>query len=254
MARFFLNGLPAFKLIKALGTLQPFKSKIIKAKKLGDLEEERRQILGAESAWGRKILELFQAELTVIGKENLPEKGPVVFVSNHQGYGDIISLCAGLDKFQFAFIAKAELLKLPFYGEWMELIRCVPIERDDTRASLRAIEEGISLLNQGFSLLIFPEGTRSKGGEMKEFKKGSLRLATKPKVPVIPIAIDGTADLFENHGYVKNGGKVTISILPAIETKDMAREEASQLSKITEDLIREELKRLKGDKVTGSEV
>jgi len=223
------NIVPVIKLYNALKHLAPFKNEITRAREAADFEREREFILKATSTWGKQLLKIYGIDLVVTGRENLPDKGPVVFAANHQGYADIPVTCAALDKFQFGYLAKSDLENLPFYGWWMKHIRSVFIKRDDIRASLQAIDEGIDLVEKGFSLLVFPEGTRSKGGPVAEFKKGSLRLATKPGVPVIPITIKGTHRAFEDHGYIKSGARVDLFIHPAIETKGMDKAAAGLL-------------------------
>ena len=239
LLKIFENIVPAFKLINGLAQLKPYKKGIYQARGEGDFEKERGFILMCTTKWSAYIIKVFAIDLQVSGKENLPEKGPVVFAANHQGYGDIPITCAVLDKFQFGFVAKDTLTKVPYYGKWIRDIRSVFIKRDDPRESLKAIADGIALIEKGFSLLVFPEGTRSKGGPVGEFKKGSLRLATKPGVPVIPITINGTHRIFEDNGYIKNGAKVSITIHPVIETKNMDKTEANNLSAEVERIIKE---------------
>lgn len=231
--------------ISALPKLKKHKKNIYKYRYLEDFDTERDYILKATSTWGRHIVDDLNINLNIIGKENIPEKGPVVFVANHQGYGDIPICCAALDKFQTGFIAKSSLCKLPLYGEWIKNIRSVMIDRDNPRDSLRSIETAINLIKQGFSMVVFPEGHRSKGSEMNEFKKGSLRLATKPGVPVIPISINGTYKLFEEKGYMQGNFKVDFLIHPSIETAGMSRPEASGLAQTVEEIIRKGLEELK---------
>ena len=167
-----------------------------------------------------------------------------MYVANHQGYADIIVLCAALDTIQMGFVAKQELRKVPFYGNWILAIRSVLIERDNPRESLKAISRGIDNIKQGFSMVIFPEGTRSRGPEMGEFKKGALKLATKPKVPIIPVSIDGSYHCFEETGYMK-GGKVRMLIHPAVPTDSLSKEEEHELSDKVEAIIKEGLEKLR---------
>lgn len=231
--------------VSALSELRRHKKNIYKYRDLGDVKKEKEYILKATSTWGQRLLNDLNIDLNVMGKENLPEDGPVVFVANHQGYGDIPVCCAALDKFQTGFIAKSSLSKLPLYGEWIKNIRSVMIDREDPRESLRAIETAIGFIKQGFSIVVFPEGHRSKGHDMGEFKKGSLRLATKPGVPVIPISINGTYKLFEEKGYMQGNFKVDFLIHPPIETANMSRPEASSLASTVEEIIRTGLQELK---------
>jgi len=232
------NIIPAIKLLSSVKGLSGYRKEILAAKASGDLEKEREYILKSTSTWGDNFLKTFDVTLNISGEENIPDKGPVVFVANHQGFVDVPVICAVLKKFQFAFIAKSTLKKIPLYGGWITDIRGVYIDRDDTRKSLEAINEGIDLLNQGFSLVIFPEGFRTQEHRVAEFKKGSLRLATKPGVPVIPITIDGTHHMFEVPGYLKKGVSINIVIHPVIETKGMEKSVANNLSAEVEKIVK----------------
>jgi len=231
------NIIPTIKLYRSLKYLSKFKQNILAARASGDFEKERHYILKSTSVWGKHVVNMFNINLNVEGEENIPQSGPVVFVANHQSFADIPVACALLTNFQFAFVAKRSVEQVPLYGKWIKLIRSVYIDRESARASMRAIDEGIDLINNGFSLLIFPEGERSRCSNMNEFKKGSLRLATKPGVPVVPITIDGAYHVFEEFGYVQQNVPIKVVIHPAIETKDLAKSEANNLSAEVQKII-----------------
>lgn len=233
----------AFWMYFNLRHLRPFHYRIEEFRNSGDAVKEREQILNSTTTWGRGIVKKYKIDLTATGTENIPD-GPVVFVSNHQGYADIPIFGAVVTMKQIGFVAKTSLGKIPVFGEWIRDIRSVFIEREDPRSSLKTIEEGIALLNQGFSLVIFPEGTRSKGPQTGEFKKGSLRLATKPGIPVVPVTINGTYQVFEEEGHVQSGAKVEFYIHPAIETKELSKPEANNLAEKVEEIIKTKLEEL----------
>lgn len=241
--KIFANIPGAIKLINCLKYLKPYKVGIEEAKAAGDVEKEREYILKATSAWGPMVMEMFGTTLNVQGLENLPEKGPVVFMGNHQGYADIFAYCAAFKKFQFGFIAKEELSKIPLYGEWIRRIRSVFIERDDARASLQAINKGIEYIQQGFSLVIFPEGTRSKGPVAGTFQKGSIKLAVKPGVPIIPVSLNGSYRMFEEKGYLK-AAKIDILVHAPLETVNLTRQEEKALAAKVENIILDGVKSL----------
>ena len=226
-----------------LWQIQPDFRRVQRLKAAGNLEEELEAIKYVERKWAQPIIEKIGIKINVTGAEHIPD-GPVAFVSNHQGDLDIMILIAGIDH-QMGFVAKKELQKLPGFGSAISDIRSVFIDREDARASLRAIEEGVQLLNQGFSMTIFPEGTRSKGPQMGEFKKGSLRLATKAEVPVIPITINGSYKSLEETGLPK-AATVDLYIHPPISTKGMPKAEANDLAERVERQIREKLLELQG--------
>jgi 1-acyl-sn-glycerol-3-phosphate acyltransferase len=154
---------------------------------------------------------------------------------------DIPVFFAAVTNKQHGFVAKKSLASLPVFGRWIEEIRSVFIERDDPRASIRAIDEGIGLLRQGFSLVIFPEGSRSGGRGMGEFKKGALRLATKPGAPIVPVTLQGSRQVFEEKGRLQKGCRVRVFIHPHIKTAGLSKQEAGAVSDAVEGLIREKL-------------
>ena len=239
-----LSNLPAFaKLVYCLKYFNPYKKKIEAAKAAGDYEEERKNILAATSSWGPMIMDMFGCDLVVEGLENLPEEGPVVIVGNHQGYADIAAYFAAFRKFQFGFVAKKELAKIPLYGKWMPRIRSVFIERDDPRASLEAIKAGIDLIEKGFSLVIYPEGTRSKGPIPGPFMKGSLKLATKPGVPIVPVSMQGTYKMYEQTGVIRPA-TIRIIVHEPIETKGLSRQEERELNDRVEKIVKDGIREL----------
>ncbi len=245
--KIFANIPGAYKLLYCLKYFRANKKEIIAAREAGDFEREREYILKSTSFWGTKVMEMFGSTVNVQGLENLPDKGPVVLVGNHQGYADIFAYFAAFQKFQFAFVAKENLAKIPFYGEWIRRIRSVFIKRDDPRASLKAISEGIEYIKQGFSLVIFPEGTRSKGPDPGRFHKGSLRLATKPGVPVVPVSLNGSYKMFEEEGYLK-GAEIDIIVHKPIETANLSKEEEKELNDRVEKIIVDGVRELQSRK------
>ncbi len=233
----------ALKFVRCLKYFKAYGRQIDAARAAGDTEKEREYILKSTSLWGSKIMEMFGSSVNVRGLENLPDSGPVVMVGNHQGYADIFAYFAAFTKFQFGFVAKEALGKLPFYGKWIGKIRSVFIERGDHRASLKAINKGIEYIEQGFSLVIFPEGTRSKGPVPGPFQRGALKLATKPGVPIIPVSINGSYRMFEEEGRLK-GAEIDILVHRPIETKGLSRAEEKALGEKVEKIVKDGVKEL----------
>jgi 1-acyl-sn-glycerol-3-phosphate acyltransferase len=191
---------------------------LAKMKKLSPempIAERDRRIHQLPSRWSKTIMKITGSTVEVKGKEYLPE-GPVVFVCNHEGDFDIPVLLAFIDK-PFGFISKVEVKKAPIISSWMEVMNCVFIDRKDRRSAVKSIRDGVEKLKSGHSIVIFPEGTRSKGGPIGEFKAGGLRLAKDAGVPIVPIAIKGTADIFEKNNRLVRPSYVQINICQAIE-------------------------------------
>jgi len=203
----------------------------------GEYEKEREQIRNSTAEWGLGIMKKARVDLQITGLENVPE-GPALFVSNHQGYADIPVLCAALKERAVGFVAKTSLSKIPMFGQWIRDIRSVFLEREDARSSLKTMDEAAEFLKLGFSLVIFPEGTRSKGSVPGEFRKGSLRPALKSGVPVVPVTLNGTYRIFEESGYVKPGMRVTVHFHPHEETQGLSKAAAGELAEKVESTIR----------------
>ena len=144
------NIVPGIKIAAALKWFRVNKKEIYDARAKEDYERERKYILKSTSDWGKNLCRELGIEIDVEGRENLPDSGPAVFIANHQGYADIPVMCAVLDKFQFGFVAKEELKQIPLYGKAILDIRSVLMNRDDTKASVRSIFEGIDLIRKGF--------------------------------------------------------------------------------------------------------
>ena len=208
----------------------------------GDTETVRQLVKKHIPHWSKGILNVTGVRLSVEGLDNIPKDGPCVFVANHRSYYDIPLLLAGLDK-PYGILAKEELGKIPLLNRWMKLLGCVFVQRDDVRASVRALNDATAIVESGRSFIIFPEGTRYKGeeGGAGEFKAGAFRIAVKTGAPVVPVAISGARGLFEAHGNRATPGTVHVRVLPPIQTADMSRAEQKQLPDAVRQTILAEL-------------
>ena len=176
-----------------------------------------------------KYLRITRASFHVHGLERIPE-GAVLFAANHQSYFDLAVFLCHIPKPK-GYMAKASLEKIPVLKYWMHEIKCILIERSDPKRAARALSEAIRTLKGGHSLVIFPEGTRSPGGVMGEFKGGTLKIASKARVPIVPVSIDGTFRILEaNGGNIKRGVQVNVYIHDPIPTADLSKEELEALS------------------------
>ena len=201
-----------------------------RAQAAGDTETVHRLVEQHIPHWSRGILNVTGVRLSVEGLDNIPKEGPCVFVAKHRSYYDIPLLLASLDK-PYGILAKEELAKIPLLSRWMKLLGCVFVQRDDVRASVRALNDATAIVESGRSFIIFPEGTRYKGeeGGAGEFKAGAFRIAVKTSTPVVPVAISGARGLFEAHGNRTTPGTVRIRVLPPIQTAGMSRAEQKEL-------------------------
>ena len=156
-----------------------------------------------------------------------PEGGPFVVVANHQSILDILML-ARLPR-EMKWVAKEELFKIPWVGTMLRMSGDIAIRRGDAESGGEALARAREYLARGMSVMIFPEGTRSAKGTMLPFKSGAFRLAIDAGVPVLPIAVHGTA-----HGMPKGGPWVRpcrayARILEPIPTAGRAQEDVGKL-------------------------
>ena len=213
--------------------------KINSLEKKGETDKRYKYIHDTTSKWAMTHIKASGARVTVHGKENIPTDGPVVFISNHQGNFDIALFMSFIDKPK-GYISKIEMEKIPLISSWMKWMECVFMDRSSLRKSAEAIVEGVKILKKGHSLVIFPEGTRSRGDKVGEFKAGSFKLATKAKVPIIPVTINGSYKLMEETGRVKPAD-VEMFIHKPIETSNLSKEELDTLPDIVVDIIKSKL-------------
>ncbi|MCL2400403.1 MAG: 1-acyl-sn-glycerol-3-phosphate acyltransferase [Defluviitaleaceae bacterium] len=169
------------------------------------------------SRWALGNAQRSGAKFHIEGFENIPKDQAVVFVANHQGDFDIAVFLAYFP-IPHGYVAKIEMLKVPLLRDWMKNMRCIFIDRSSIRQTAGAMLEGIKVLQNGHSLVLFPEGTRSKSTTMGEFKSASFKLAAKAKVPIVPVTIDGTYKIMEENRRFIKPADVYVKIHPAIAT------------------------------------
>ena len=190
--------------------------------------------------WARALLFLSGSSVTVVGRENIPETGGVCLVSNHGSVFDIVLNLAYVGR-PFGFIAKKELLFVPFLNAWISVLGGLFIDRGDLRKGLETIRQGVERLKNGGGILIFPEGHRSRTGSLLPFRPGSFKLATQSGVPIIPVAISNSYQFFEIN-YRLNPVPLRIEYCAPILTENLPPENRKQfLSEEVQRVIKEAL-------------
>lgn len=191
--------------------------------------------------WAFKLmLWITGADISYIGRENVPKDRAVLYVGNHNSYFDILltySQCPGLT----GYVAKSEMLRYPLLRDWMKRLYCVFLDRSDLRAGMQIILTCIDYIKNGISICIFPEGTRSKDGQMQPFHEGSLKMAAKTGCPIIPMAISNSAQIFENHMPFVRPCKVIVEYGAPVYPKELSKEDQKFLGAYTQEKIQEML-------------
>lgn len=184
----------------------------------------------------RSAFWLAGVKVEVEGLENLPDRN-MLYVGNHQSIVDIPVMLGYVPGIK-GFIAKKETKKLPIINWWMEEINCVFLDRHNIRQGIKDMAKAKELLEEGKTLVIYPEGTRSKGDQMGEFKKGSLKIAVQAGVPIVPVAISGSYKIFEENRKIKKG-QVKLKIGQPINIEDLSEEEKKDVSQIAYQRVKE---------------
>jgi 1-acyl-sn-glycerol-3-phosphate acyltransferase len=198
----------------------------------------------AETAWAwaklsaRNLARATSVKVEIFGLENLPDE-PSVITPNHASHFDIAALLGFLPG-NNRFAAKRELFREPVLGMVMKTLGMIPIDRDDPAESIARLNR---LQDRGaFSLIMFPEGTRSPDGRMLDFKKGAFTLAIKLGRPVVPIAIHGTSGVMPRGRYLSIlPGTVVLEVLPRISTAGLGYADRDGLREETARRIRQRL-------------
>lgn len=209
----------------------------VKYKRLGakgKLDEQEAYLHKVSSRWGRDMVKGIGCNVEVIGIDNIPEQN-VLYVANHGGNIDIPLFLGYLPKLK-GFVAKIELEKAPIISTWMKRLNCLFLDRSSIRQSMDMILKGIEMLKNGKTLVIFPEGTRSKGNQLGEFKKGSLQLAVKSGVPVVPVTIENSYKTFEEKKRIK-ATNIKITVHAPIYIDTLSTEQKKNLAEIVRDVI-----------------
>ena len=187
----------------------------------------------------RVILRLAGVTATVIGEENVPDE-PVLFIGNHRSYFDILltySRCKRLT----GYIAKKEMERYLTLTTWMKRLHCLFLDRKNPKEGLKTILQAVDHIKNGISICIFPEGTRNAGEEltMLPFKDGAFKIATKSGCAIVPISLNNTAAIFENHIPKVKKTHVVVEYGAPIYPDQLDKEAKRHIGDRVETIIRE---------------
>ncbi len=239
----FISGPALFKAWREISKFNKNGKKFEELAAAGDVLAEREFVHREEVKCAKAICERLKINLEIKGEENVPVSGPLMVYSNHQSLADILAIiCLFENHFQIGFISKDEWRNLKPLAKAIEYTKSVFLVRGGGREALAAISHSTELLSNGFSLAIFPEGTRSKKHEMGEFKAGAFKFAEKAKVPILPVTLDGGYKTFEETGNYKPNQTIRITVHPLVHIENMDRKQQKEAATQIEETIRSGLK------------
>lgn len=190
--------------------------------------------------WAKILLMMSGVKVYVRGLENIKKNKQYIFVTNHQSYFDILALLATIP-IPFAFVMKEELMEIPLFGKAMEKAGYVGISREDPRRAIAGMKRAEKKVKEGFSLVIFPEGTRSLDGSLGEFKRGAFNLALKTKLDLVPVAIKDSFKIVKKGTLRIKHGSFSVTILEPISSSGLSKREIPRLVKEIREKIQQRL-------------
>lgn len=187
----------------------------------------------------RVCLFLAGTSVTVIGEENVPKDVPVLYIGNHRSYFDILITYIRVPR-PTGYIAKKEMLRYPLLSNWMKNLHCLFLDRKDIKQGLKTILTAIEKVKCGISICIFPEGTRNRVNDtFMEFHEGSFKIAEKTGCPIIPMSINNSAHIFEDHIPKIKKAHVVLEYGKPIYPAELSKEDRKHLGVYTQNIIKE---------------
>jgi 1-acyl-sn-glycerol-3-phosphate acyltransferase len=178
--------------------------------------------------------------VTVTGREHIEAGRTYVLVANHLSLLDILVLFRLFKDFKW--VSKAEIFKVPGVGWNMRWNKYIALKRGDRESIAEMMAASEETLRSGSSIMIFPEGTRSKTGELKEFKRGAFDMARDTDCAIVPIVIRGTSNALPKHGFILQGRHpISVAVLPEVPLSVVEASTTAELSDHVHKLIADEL-------------
>ncbi|MFV0425117.1 MAG: lysophospholipid acyltransferase family protein [Bacilli bacterium] len=177
----------------------------------------------------------------VVGYDKLKSiNNGFLVVANHQSYFDIPLLSLTFKNYGVSFISKDSILKVPIISHYMKIMDCLFLDRENVKSGMKMIKDGGDLLKKGVNLVIFPEGTRTDSGIMRDFKSGSLKVATRKKSVIVPVSISHSHDLHPSSWKMKKG-RAIIYIHSPIDANVYSEMSVKELNDFVESTVKSEV-------------
>ncbi len=188
------------------------------------------------------ILAISMVRVKAKGLENVLDE-PAIYASNHASQLDIPIICTRVNRPMF-FIGKIELKKIPVLSQYMKIVGMIFVDRKNRERAMASMRTAIQDIQGGKSIAAFPEGTRTKTGELLPFKKGVFIIAKEGRIPIVPIAVIGSAKALASGSFFMRPATVELRILPALKDDAFFNMSIEEMANHTRKLIQQEI--LKG--------
>jgi 1-acyl-sn-glycerol-3-phosphate acyltransferase len=197
------------------------------------------------TAWARLNMAVSLMTIDIIGSEKVDPHTSYVIVANHQSLVDIYVLYGYLLQ-DIKWVMKKELRAIPVFGQAAQAMNHIIIDRSNSEAAIKSINDSRDKLKDGISVVFFPEGTRSRNGELRTFKKGAFRLAQELGIPILPVTIHNTVNVLPSDTTDIVPGHVKMEYGDPIPTEGLISSDINALANQSRDVIAAALEREKG--------
>jgi 1-acyl-sn-glycerol-3-phosphate acyltransferase len=178
-------------------------------------------------------------KVTVEGVQNIPP-GVCVFAANHTSNADAPAIVGAIPR-RIAILGRKSLFDIPVVGTAFRLAKFVPVDRENRDAALASVKQAVEYIREGFSFLVYPEGTRSPDGRLRRFKKGSFAIAIEAGIPIVPVACAGAHRIMKKNSLIVRPGKVTVRFGKPIDASGYSIEQRDELAQRVHDAVAAEL-------------
>ena len=179
---------------------------------LGLFDPKGKMVYSLGRFWSWGVLKIGGVRLKIRGLDHLDPSRPYIFVANHQSNIDIPALVQSLPKFQLRWMAKKELLFVPFFGWALWSSKHILVNRSARSHAMASLKKAREKIAGGISVVFFPEGTRSRDGELLPFKRGGFLLAVRTQTPIVPIAIHGSGNILPKGDWRIRTGEIEVIV------------------------------------------
>jgi 1-acyl-sn-glycerol-3-phosphate acyltransferase len=182
--------------------------------------------------WNWAVAKCMGITFTISGTEKIVPGESYIITPNHQSFADILALFVSLPV-PFRWVIKKELLKIPLFGRALGATGAICLDRSDRERSVKSLREGVHKLGGGWSVLIYPEGTRTPDGLLHAFKKGAFMMAVQTGFPILPVTCNGAFNIMPKNTLLFRPGHVTLTLGDPILTKGLTESSVSELMERT---------------------
>ena len=179
---------------------------------LGLVDPRGKRVYRINQLWTWLVLRMGGVALKTQGLENIDATRQYIFMVNHQSNVDIPAVIQSLGRFQLRWIAKKELLRIPLFGWAMWATKHITVDRSNPLDAVKSLKRAKELIAAGISVVVFPEGTRSRDGRLLRFKKGGFLLAAQTGTDIVPITINGSGAILPWGGWHLRPGLIEVTV------------------------------------------